>query len=177
MAFAASNHRAATVCLFTGPTVRAEWNCYCFWSDISGDRLGNPPDGLSWRASSQGKPLRVGASASPVKSVRSLPFLQLVLFFFSLPSMLIWTEIRLIVGHCGSVWRASKSTLKESVLSDKTAGERACQPPKIPSQPSLCSSNRTVSLQRWARWSYISETTFKLSGCNTTRTPWLGSKG
>lgn len=90
MFFAASNHRAATVCLFTGPTVRAEWNCYCFWSDISGDRLGNPPDGLSWRASSQGKPLPVEASASLLNLLGHSHFCNWFYSFFPCPPC--WSE-------------------------------------------------------------------------------------
>lgn len=85
-------------------------------------QTGESPGRLSWSSPSQGKSLHVGASAPPIKSIRSLPFLQppalvgthvpFFLFFFP-PSVLIWTEKRLVAGHCGSVWRASKSSLKE----------------------------------------------------------------
>lgn len=56
------------------------------------------------------------------------------------------------------------------------SGKRSCQL-KMPLQPSLCSSNSTVPVQRLALWCDISEITFKTSGHSTTETLWFGAEG
>lgn len=148
---------------------------------------GESPRWLILKLSSQGKSLRVEAGAPPIKSVKSLPFLQLpALVAPQLPFFLLFfsplcVDLRRNKADCGGLWIAVKdikiSTETIFLLSNKTTRGRVCQPPKISSQPSLCSSNRTVSVQRLAIWSDISETTFKPSDRITTRTLWLGSKG